>query len=200
MRNNLNKIQWCPGCWDYMVLWAIRSVIKELWIPKENVVIVSWIGCSWKMSQYIDSYGAETLHGRSIPFAVGVKLANPELTVIAVGWDWDWYGIWLWHFLHACRRNIDITYIVCDNQNYGLTTWQASPTTPLCAKTRSTPAGNSLTPFDPLLLASSAGCQYNQSVVDKDIIGLKNTIKEWILFKGFSHINVKQACPSWNKW
>jgi 2-oxoglutarate ferredoxin oxidoreductase subunit beta len=123
MRKGLNAIQWCPGCGDFIALGAIRGVLAELKIPKENVVIVSGIGCSGKISQYIDGYAAETLHGRSLPFALGVKLANPALTVICVGGDGD-------GFLHACRRDVAMTYIVLDNENYALTTGQTSPTTP----------------------------------------------------------------------
>jgi len=139
MRQNLNKIQRCPWCWNFLILMAIKKALKELNIPKEETVIISWIWCSWKFSQYIDWYAAETLHWRTIPFATGAKLANPNLFVIAIWWDWDWYWIWLSHFLHACRRDINILYIVVDNENYALTTWQSSPTTPLNVKTKSTP-------------------------------------------------------------
>lgn len=163
-------------------------------------MIVSGIGCSGKMSQYIDWYGAETLHGRGVPFATWVKLANPDLTVIAYGGDWDGYGIWLWHLLHAARRNIDITYIIADNENYALTTGQASPTTPLDIQTKSTPTGNHTAPFNPIELVKAAWCWHVIDAVDKDIKWLTQAIIDSIQHPWFSHIHVNQACPTWRKW
>ena len=183
-----------------MIHLAIKNAIKELNIPKHKVVVVSGIGCSGKMSQYIDSYGAETLHGRSVPFATGLKLANPDLTVIAYGGDGDGYGIWLGHLLHAARRDTNITYIVADNENYALTTGQASPTTPINIPTKSTPAGNTVTPFNPIELVKAAGCRNVVDAVDKDIKGLTESIKNAIQHQGFSHIHVNQACPTWRRW
>lgn len=199
MRANLNKIQWCPWCGDFFIHAAIKSALKELNIPKHKVVVVSGIGCSGKTSQYLDGYASETLHGRAVPFATGVKLANPDLTVIVYGGDGDGYWIWLGHFLHACRRNINLTYIVANNENYGLTTGQASPTTPLHAKTKSTPQGNTITPFNPNALAQAAGCGHSVHVLDKDLPVLIKTIIEGITHPWFSHIDVDQACPTWRK-
>ncbi len=162
--------------------------------------MASGIWCSGKMSQYQDGYASETLHGRSVPFATGVKLANPDMTVIAYGGDGDGYGIGLGHLLHAARRNTNILYIVADNENYALTTGQASPTTPVDIKTRSTPEGNHTRPFDPLKLVEAAGCSYNITIADKDIKGLTEAIKNGILHPGFAHINVQQVCPTWRKW
>ncbi len=200
MRAGLNKIQRCPWCGNFLIQLAIKNAIKELNIDKKDLVVVSGIGCSGKMSQYIDWYWAETLHGRSVPFAVWLKLANPKLTVIAYGWDWDGYGIWLGHLLHAARRDVDITYIVADNENYALTTGQASPTTPLNIPTKSTPAGNTITPFNPLELVKSAGTNSVFDAIDKDIKWLTETIKTAIQHKWFSHIRVNQACPTWKNW
>lgn len=117
----------------------------------------------------MEGYGSETLHGRGIPFATGVKMANPELTVISVSGDGDSYGIWVGHLIHACRRNIPFVHITCDNQNYALTTGQASCTTPIWAKTKSTPEGNEIAPMHPVNLAEVAGCKFVRSVPDKDI-------------------------------
>lgn len=199
MRNKLNAFQWCPGCGNFMINAAIKQALAELHIPKHKVVIVSWIWCSWKMSQYIDGYACESLHGRSLPFATGVKLANPELIVISYAGDGDSYGIGLWHLLHSCRRNIPILHIVADNENYALTTGQASPTTPLDIKTKSTPEGNTTRPFDPVELTKSAGCSYSVTVNDKDIAWLKKAIMEWIQHTWFSHIQVNQTCPTRKK-
>ncbi len=199
MRTNLTKIQRCPGCGNFLIMAAIKAALKELNIPKHKVVVLSGIGCASKMPQYIDSYGCETLHGRSLPFATGVKMANPDLTVIAYGGDGDGYGIGLGHFLAACRRDINLTYIVANNQNYGLTTGQASPTTPLHVKTKSTPEGNEITPFDPVAMAKAAGCKFSFTHQDKDIAGLTKLIVDAIQHQGFSHIDVDQQCPSWRK-
>ena len=200
MRSALNTIQWCPGCGDFLALMAIRNTLKKLNIPRENTVIVSGVGCSGKISQYIDGYAAETLHGRSVPFALGVKLANPKLTVIAIGGDGDGYGIGLGHFLHACRRNVDITYIVLDNENYALTTGQSSPTTPLGIKTKSEPQGSVTPPLDPVAAAKLFGAGFAEAVVDRDMAALSSTIERAILHPGFAHIRVHQACPSWKIW
>lgn len=152
------------------------------------------------MSQYLDWYGSETLHGRGLPFATWIKLSNPDLTVISIAWDWDSYWIWLGHLLHSARRNINLVHIVCDNENYWLTTWQASPTTPLDIETKSTPDGNQTRPFDPIWLLKSAWCWFTYSMVDKDIKWLKEKIKEAIQYPWFAHIDVKQQCPSWKTW
>ncbi|MFA6090838.1 MAG: thiamine pyrophosphate-dependent enzyme [Candidatus Gracilibacteria bacterium] len=200
MRKGLNLIQWCPGCGDFIILGAIRKALQELGIPKQDVVIVSGVGCSGKISQYIDGYAAETLHGRAIPFALGVKFANPKLKVICIGGDGDGYGIGLGHFLHACRRNNPIIYLVLDNENYALTTGQASATTPLSIKTRTTLLGNKTPPFNPVELAKTAGCQFSRGTTDTNLTELKEVIKEAIMCEGFAHVNIKQACPSWKKW
>lgn len=178
---------------------AIKNALKELNIPKHKFVLISWIGCSGKMSQYIDGYGCETLHGRPLPFATWIKMANPELTVVVYGGDGDGYGIWLGHFLHACRRNINLTYVVADNENYGLTTGQASPTTPLHIKTKSTPSWNTIRPFDPIELAKAAWCGFSVQGHDKDIIGLTKIFVDAITHQWFSHIDVDQACPTYRK-
>jgi len=202
MRTNLNDIQWCPWCWNFLILWVIKKALKELEteIPKENFVIVSGIWCSGKITQYLDYYAAETLHWRSIPFWVWIKLANKKLKVICIGGDGDMYGIWLSHLLHTVRKNIDITAIVLNNENYALTTWQASCTTPKWIKTSSTPHGNPFEWFNPIKLLEASGCKFTKQIEDKDFENLKNTIKKAILYNGFAHIDIIQACPSWKKW
>ncbi|MFZ2150440.1 MAG: thiamine pyrophosphate-dependent enzyme [Candidatus Absconditicoccaceae bacterium] len=200
MRTGLNKFQRCPGCGDYLIHLAIKQAVQELNIPKHNLVFITGIGCNSKMSQYLDGYGSETLHGRGLPFATGIKLSNPDLTVISIAGDGDSYGIGLGHLLHTARRNINLVHITCDNENYGLTTGQASPTTPIDIKTKSTPDGNQTRPFDPIGLLKSAGCEFSFSLPDKDIKGLKEKIKEAILHPGFAHIDIKQQCPSWKVW
>jgi 2-oxoglutarate ferredoxin oxidoreductase subunit beta len=200
MRKALNKIQWCPGCGDFLALMAVRNALKKLHIATKDVVIISGVGCSGKISHYIDGYAAETLHGRSIPFALGVKLANPHLTVIAIGGDGDGYGIGLGHFLHASRRDIDITYIVLDNENYALTTGQSSPTTPKGITTKSDPTGQTLSPIDPVQAAKLFGASFAGEVNDRDLAGMTDMIVQAIEHPGFAHIRVHQACPSWKIW
>lgn len=200
MRKDLNKIQWCPWCGAYLILASIRKVLASMWIDPKDTVIVSWIWCSWKASHYINGYAAETLHGRTLPFATWVKLANPKLTVIAIGWDWDWYWIGLWHFLHSCRRNLDITYLVLNNEVYWLTTGQTSPTTPYWMKTSSTPEWNPLSPLDPVLLAKAWWCNFSQTIDWADLKVMEQSLKDAISFKWFSHLDIRQRCPSWKKW
>ena len=200
MRTNLNKFQRCPGCGNFMIHLAIKQALQELNIPKNETVVITWIWCSSKMSQYIDWYWCETLHGRGVPFAIWVKLSNPKLTVISYSWDWDTYGIGLWHLLHAARRNINIIHITWDNQNYALTTGQASPTTPLNIKTKSTPEGNTTPPFNPVELVKAAGAKYCVSVPCNDLPALKQAIVDWIKYEWFAHVNVQSVCPSFKKW
>src|SRR5438445_11172663 len=133
---------WCPGCGDFGVLKSIKQPRLELHIPPHEVRTVSGIGCSSNLPGFIRAYGVHSLHGRAVPVATGVKLANHALTVIATGGDGDGYGIGLNHFIQAMRRNINITYIVMNNEVYGLTTGQVSPTSETGMKTKTTPHGN----------------------------------------------------------
>jgi 2-oxoglutarate ferredoxin oxidoreductase subunit beta len=200
MRSWLNNIQWCAGCGDTLIIWAIKKAFAELEIESHERVVVSGVWCSGKASQYIDGYAAETLHGRTLPFATWVKLANPDLTVMAMWGDGDWYGIWVGHFVHACKRDLDITYIVMDNENYALTTGQASPTTPIWAKTKTTPDGNTAEPFDPIWIAKKAWCRFAKTTDSIKFAEMKEVIKEAIQHKGFSLVNIHQACPSFKRW
>jgi len=133
---------WCPGCGDFGVLAALEKALVELRIPNHNVVAISGIGCSSNLPGYINTYGMHTLHGRALAVATGLKLANHELTVIVTGGDGDGFGIGGNHFVHTMRRNVDLLYIVMDNQIYGLTTGQTSPTSRIGMKTKSMPFGN----------------------------------------------------------
>ncbi len=200
MRSGLTNIQRCPGCGDFLIITAIKNAFKELWIESHNRVVVSWIWCSGKASQYIDWYAAETLHGRTLPFATWVKMANPDLTVMAVWGDWDWFWIGMGHFIHACRRDLDITYLVFDNENYALTTGQASPTTPIWAKTKTTPEWNTIKPFDVIDLAKEAWASFAKVANSSDFAWLKEIIKEAIKHKWFSLVDIRQACPSFKRW
>jgi len=182
-----------------MVQVAIKKSLDEMQIPVENRVIVTWIGCSGKMSQYLDGYAWETLHGRALPFATGVKLSNPKLTVVVYMWDGDCYWIGGNHLIHAIRRDINIVAIVWNNENYGLTTGQASPTTPLWAKTKSTPHWNTIEPFHPIQLVKWAGARFVKTWNSADTKGMIEIFKEAIQHDGFAFVDIDQACPSWRR-
>ncbi|MEW6528349.1 MAG: thiamine pyrophosphate-dependent enzyme [Candidatus Micrarchaeota archaeon] len=193
------KPPWCPGCGNYSLHMAFKSALAELYIPREKIVIVTGIGCASKSNHYINVYGYESLHGRSVPTAAGIKLGNHELTVIAESGDGDGYGIGSAHFLHSFRRNIDMTYIVHNNALYGLTTGQASPTTQKGMKTKSTPHGNLETPFNPLATAIASGATFVARVFAGDIMHTKDVLKQAITHKGFALVDALQPCVTFNK-
>lgn len=200
MRSWLTNIQWCAWCGDTLIIMALKNAFKELNIESHNRVVVSWVWCSWKASQYIDWYAAETLHWRALPFATWVKLVKPNLNVVVLWWDGDGYWIWMWHFIHTCKLDINITYLVFDNENYALTTWQASSTTPIWANTKTTPLWNKINPLNPISLAKEAGCRFAKYWDSWKYLELKELIKEAINHNWFSILNIKQACPSFKKW
>jgi 2-oxoglutarate/2-oxoacid ferredoxin oxidoreductase subunit beta len=198
-RNNVRP-NWCPGCGDFSVQAAIQKALAELGKEPENVAVISGIGCSGRISGYINSYGFHTIHGRSLPVAQGVKLANRDLTVIASGGDGDGFGIGLHHFMHAARRNMDITYIVMDNQIYGLTKGQTSPTSAHGFKNpKSTPYGNIENSLTPAQVALAAGIGFLGQGFSSDIKQLVDVIKQAIAHKGFSLVNVYSPCVTFNK-
>jgi 2-oxoglutarate ferredoxin oxidoreductase subunit beta len=189
---------WCPGCGDFGILTSIMSAIVDLQLNRSKVAIFSGIGCSGKTPHFINITGIHTLHGRALPFAIGAKLANPELTVIVVGGDGDGYGIGAGHFLNAARRNVDLTYIVFNNGVYGLTKGQASPTLKYGLKTKSLPLPNINDGINPLAVAIISGYTFVARSYAYDIKHLKEIIKQAINHKGMSLIDVLQPCPSYN--
>jgi 2-oxoglutarate ferredoxin oxidoreductase subunit beta len=193
------KPNWCPGCGDFTVLAALQKAAVDLGLEPEQMVTVSGIGCSGKISQYMGSYGFHSLHGRSLPVATAVKLANMDLTVVAAGGDGDGYGIGLGHFIHAVRRNIDITYLVMDNHIYGLTTGQTSPTSDKGMKTKTAPGGATDEPIHPLQMAIMAGAGYVAQGFSGNLKQLTELIKKGIEHKGFSLINIFSPCVTFNK-
>ena len=183
---------WCPGCGDFGVLAAVQKALVELQIPNHEVATISGIGCSSNFPGFIDTYGMHTLHGRSLPVATGIKMANHAMTVLVTGGDGDGFGIGCGHFVHAMRRNVDLTYIVMDNQIYGLTTGQTSPTSRLGMKTKSMPFGNIETPVNPISLALAAGATFVARGFTADQKHLTELIKQAIQHKGFSFIDMLQ--------
>jgi 2-oxoglutarate/2-oxoacid ferredoxin oxidoreductase subunit beta len=189
---------WCPGCGDFGVLSAIQKALVELQIPNHQVVAISGIGCSSNLPGFINTYGMHTLHGRALAVAAGVKLANHELTVLVTGGDGDGFGIGGNHFVHSMRRNVDLLYIVMDNQIYGLTTGQTSPTSRIGMKTKSMPYGNIETPVNPVSLALAAGATFVARGYSGDQKHLIEMIKRGIEHKGFSFLDVFSPCVTYN--
>lgn len=190
---------WCPGCGDFGVLNSLVQAVSNLNIDPKDLLVVSGIGCSSNLPGFINAYGFHSLHGRSIPIATGAKLANPDLNVVVTGGDGDGYGIGLGHFIHAIRRNLNITYIVMDNQIYGLTTGQASPTSQKNFVTKSTPAGTIEEPINPIAISLVAGATYIARGFSGDPKHLTELIQNGISHKGFSLIDVFSPCVTWNR-
>jgi 2-oxoglutarate/2-oxoacid ferredoxin oxidoreductase subunit beta len=189
---------WCPGCGDFGVLAAVQKALVELQIPNHNVVTISGIGCSSNFPGFVNTYGMHTLHGRALAVATGVKLANHELTVLVTGGDGDGFGIGGNHFVHSMRRNVDLLYIVMDNQIYGLTTGQTSPTSRLGMKTKSMPFGSVEAPVNPISLALAAGATFVARGFSAEQKQLTELIKQGIEHKGFSFLDVFSPCVTYN--
>jgi 2-oxoglutarate ferredoxin oxidoreductase subunit beta len=191
---------WCPGCGNFAIMNAIKSVLTELsseGMPLENVVLVSGIGCHAKIVDYININSFYSIHGRVVPAAEGIKLANPALKVIGFAGDGDAYGEGIEHLVFAAKRNIDITMIIHNNRVYGLTTGQYTPTSPLGFKGRSTPHGTQEPPINPLEVMLSCGATYLARGTSHGIEMLKRIFKEAILHKGFSLVDVLQVCVTY---
>jgi 2-oxoglutarate ferredoxin oxidoreductase subunit beta len=197
-RNSI-KPNWCPGCGDFSVQAAIQRAAANVGLEPDNLAVVSGIGCSGRISGYIKSYGFHGIHGRSLPIAQGVKMANRDLTVIASGGDGDGFAIGMGHTVHAIRRNIDITYIVMDNQIYGLTKGQTSPRSEVGFKTKSTPEGSVESAIGVMELALTAGATFVAQSFSTDLKELTSIIEAGINHKGFSLINVFSPCVTYNK-
>jgi 2-oxoglutarate/2-oxoacid ferredoxin oxidoreductase subunit beta len=192
------KPTWCPGCGDFGVVAAVEKALSSLQISPSQVLVVSGIGCSSNLPHFLSSYGFHGLHGRAMPVAEGAHLANHGLTVIATGGDGDGYGIGLGHALHAMRRNIDLTYVVMNNEIYGLTTGQASPTSMMGVKTKSTPEGVIEEPVNPVALAIAAGATYVSRGFSGDPKQLADLIAGGIKHRGFSLVDVFSPCVTYN--
>jgi 2-oxoglutarate ferredoxin oxidoreductase subunit beta len=191
---------WCPGCGNFAILSAIKLVLNELnseGLPLENVVLVSGIGCHAKIVDYINMNSFYSIHGRVVPVAEGIKLANPKIKVIGFAGDGDAYGEGVEHLIFAAKRNIDITMIIHNNRVYGLTTGQYTPTSPLGFRGRSTPEGTKELPINPLELMLSSGATFLARGTSHGIDLLKKIFKEAILHKGFSLVDVLQVCVTY---
>lgn len=190
---------WCPGCGDYGVLQAIFRALAALRRPPHEIAFVSGIGCSSRIPGYTTAYGFNTVHGRALPIAQGIKLARPHLLVLAAGGDGDGFSIGGGHVPHAIRRNIDLTYIVMDNQIYGLTKGQLSPTSPRGLKTVSSAHGSLEDPVNPLMYVLGYGARFVAQGTPADLGGLASVIEAGMRFPGFAFINVLSPCVTYGR-
>jgi 2-oxoglutarate ferredoxin oxidoreductase subunit beta len=192
-RSSLKPI-WCPGCGDYGVVSALYRALANIGRPPHEIAFISGIGCSSRIPGYTTAYGFNTVHGRALPIAQGIKMANPDLLVLVAGGDGDGFSIGGGHVPHAIRRNLDITYLVMDNQIYGLTKGQLSPTSPRGTKTPSSLYGSIEEPVNPLLYVLAYGAGFVAQGIPGDMDGLAKLIEEAIRYPGFSFVNIQSPC------
>jgi 2-oxoglutarate ferredoxin oxidoreductase subunit beta len=185
---------WCPGCGDFGVVQAIYRALAAIGRAPHEIAFVSGIGCSSRIPGYTTAYGFNSVHGRALPIAQGIKLANPDLLVLAAGGDGDGFSIGGGHVAHAIRRNVDITYIVMDNQIYGLTKGQLSPTSPRGLVSASSVFGSLEDPVNPLMYVLGYGGRFVAQGTPADMAGLATLIEEGIRYPGFAFINVQSPC------
>ena len=190
---------WCPGCGDFGVLSAVYRALASIGRPPHQIAFVSGIGCSSRIPGYTTAYGFNSVHGRALPIAQGIKLANPELLVLVAGGDGDGFSIGGGHVPHAIRRNVDLTYIVMDNQIYGLTKGQLSPTSKRGLKTVSSSYGSMEDPVNPLLYVLAYGAGFVAQGTPADMTGLVAVIEAGIRFPGFAFINVQSPCVTFGQ-
>jgi 2-oxoglutarate ferredoxin oxidoreductase subunit beta len=195
---------WCPGCGDYTVLGAVTKALALLQRPPHEVAVVSGIGCSSRIPAYTSCYGFHGVHGRSLAAATGLKVARPELTVLVASGDGDGYSIGGNHFLHACRRNVDLTYIVMDNHVYGMTKGQASPTTEPDWDNKLSPGGTGIRSFHPLVIALAAGANFVARAFAGDQNGTAELLAQAVRHPGFSFVEILSPCvtfrPEQREW
>ncbi|MGE5358068.1 MAG: 2-oxoacid:ferredoxin oxidoreductase subunit beta [Bacteroidales bacterium] len=190
---------WCPGCGDFGVVQAIYRALAAIGRPPQEIAFVSGIGCSSRIPGYTTAYGFNSVHGRALPIAQGIKMANPELLVLCAGGDGDGFSIGGGHVAHAIRRNLDITYIIMDNQIYGLTKGQLSPTSPKGLKTASSTYGSMEDPVNPLMYVLGYGCRFVAQGTPADMAGLAQVIEEAIRFPGFAFVNILSPCVTYGQ-
>ena len=186
------EVKWCPGCGDYSILKQVQSILPEIGIKRENMVFVSGIGCSSRFPYYMNTYGIHSIHGRAPAVATGIKLANPELNVWIITGDGDGLSIGGNHFIHLMRRNLDVNILLFNNEIYGLTKGQFSPTSQLGLKTKSSPFGVIDQPFNPLSLALGSGATFVSRTLDREPKSLREVLLEAQKHKGTSFVEIHQ--------
>jgi 2-oxoglutarate ferredoxin oxidoreductase subunit beta len=197
-KNDVEPI-WCPGCGDYGDLAAFTQALSAMQLDPRDLCIVSGIGCSGRFSHFIKSYALHTAHGRALPTAIGVKTANPKLTVFVVGGDGDGLSIGGGHLPHAARRNPDVTYLILDNAIYGLTKGQTSPTSPFGMVTGTSPTGLEDPPLDPLRMFLSYGVSFVARGFSSDVKGTARMVQAAVEHRGFSIVLLISPCPTFNQ-
>jgi 2-oxoglutarate ferredoxin oxidoreductase subunit beta len=197
--NTVLKPDWCPGCGDFAILNGLKGAIADAALEPSNTLVVAGIGCSSKLPHWIKCYGFHTLHGRSLPVAQGARMANHELNIIVITGDGDCYGIGMGHYMHAMRRNMRITVIIHNNQTYGLTTGQTSPTSDLGYKSKSTPLGNAEVPVNPIALGIVGGATFVARAFAGDVKHMKTVLTAAFKHNGFAVVDVFQPCVTFNK-
>jgi len=190
---------WCPGCGDFGVVQSIYRALAAIGRPPHEIAFISGIGCSSRIPGYTTAYGFNSVHGRALPIAQGIKVANPDLLVLAAGGDGDGFSIGGGHVPHTVRRNPDITYIVMDNQIYGLTKGQLSPTSPKGLKTVTSAFGSLENPVNPLMYMLSYGTPFVAQGTPADLAGLAEIIEEAIRYPGFAFVNVQSPCVTYGE-
>ena len=190
---------WCPGCGDFGVLKALKGAMPEVGRTPDETLLVTGIGCSGKLNSYFESYGFHTIHGRSLPVARAAKLANPGVEVVAAGGDGDGYGIGGNHVMHTARENHDMLYIVFNNEIFGLTKGQTSPTSPKGHKSKTQPSGSAKEPIRPLSLALTSGASFVARTAAVNPNQAQRILTEAMEHDGFAHVDFLTQCPTWNK-
>ncbi|MCB9506846.1 MAG: 2-oxoacid:ferredoxin oxidoreductase subunit beta [Myxococcales bacterium] len=191
-------VRWCPGCGDYSILAALQKILPELGRKKEDIAVISGIGCSSRMPYYVDTYGFHTIHGRAFAVATGLKAANPDLTVFVITGDGDSMSIGGNHLIHALRRNVDLNIILLNNQIYGLTKGQYSPTSEHGKQTKSTPFGSIDRPLRPVQLALGARATFIARTADRDPKHMADMMLRAAAHKGTSFLEIYQNCNIFN--
>ena len=189
---------WCPGCGDFGIVTALQMALAKLQIPTHKVAVVSGIGCAAKTPHYMSTYGFHTLHGRILPALTGFKLANPEVTVIGTGGDGDAYAIGGGHFLSGGRRNLDMTYLIYNNNVYALTKGQGSPTIGKGEKTKSMSEASIMNPISPVTLGIASGYTFLARGYALDVKTLASIITQAIEHRGSAMVDILQTCPTYN--
>jgi 2-oxoglutarate ferredoxin oxidoreductase subunit beta len=192
------EIRWCPSCGDYSILAQMQKVLPKLGVPREKYVFVSGIGCSSRFPYYMNTYGFHTIHGRAPTFATGLKVARPDLTVWVITGDGDALSIGGNHFIHVIRRNVDVKVVLFNNQIYGLTKGQYSPTSPLGQKSYSTPMGSVEIPLNPISMAIAAEATFVARSVDTHVTHLQSVLERAAKHKGTAFVEVYQNCNVFN--
>ena len=192
------RIVWCPGCGNFGILKAFKQAVEELGVDPKKLVVVSGVGCHGKIADYLALSSFHTIHGRVPAMLAGIKLANPELVAVGFAGDGDAYNEGLVHLIHAAKKNIDATLIVHNNAVYGLTTGQATATSPRGFRGRSTPEGNPEEPLNPVALMLASGASFVARGFAGDVAQLREIIKQAVLHRGFAFIDVLQPCVTFN--